>query len=191
MTIGEFLKEKRIENDLTQQNLADAIHVDRSLISRIENNEFKPRKEMLINICSLLNIEYNELVKYAAEEYRNKKKIESILLIIAISISILSVLSLTIPFLKYAGYKNPKNQTHHLVYASLTSISLGIHQPLPLLVVILSSIYSSVLLLFLIFRNRISSARTKLFLLSIGLALLLLYLLSLFFSIVWFYRYYL
>lgn len=73
MTLGLFLKDKRIAANLTQQNLADAIHVDRSLISRIESDDFVPQKEMLSNICFALNIDYDEANSYILLEYKQKQ----------------------------------------------------------------------------------------------------------------------
>lgn len=189
MTLGLFLKDKRIAANLTQQNLADAIHVDRSLISRIESDDFVPQKEMLSNICFALNIDYNEANSYILLEYKQKQKKVNILLILTIAICILCVLSLTIPFLRYAGYESPRNQTHHLVYASLVSISLSIHQPLPLISVILTSIYTAALVSYFFIKKK-TAKFNRAFVLA-GLILFVFYILSLLFSIHWFYRFFL
>lgn len=64
--MAEFLnnnvKHLRTEKKISQQTLADAIGVDRSTISRIENGEIETTIENAIKIANKLNVSLNDLV---------------------------------------------------------------------------------------------------------------------------------
>lgn len=53
--IGSNIRKKRIEQHLTQENLADAVDVNVSHISNIETNKVKISLSLLIKICKSLN----------------------------------------------------------------------------------------------------------------------------------------
>lgn len=55
------LKMARIENDMTQQDLADAIHVTRQTIGLIEAGDYNPSLKLCIMICQTLNKTLDEL----------------------------------------------------------------------------------------------------------------------------------
>ncbi len=58
---GKAIKEYRQVNNLTQQNLADILSVTPSAISKWENGKNLPDLELLLTICSTLDISTNEL----------------------------------------------------------------------------------------------------------------------------------
>lgn len=64
--MAEFLnnnvKYLRTEKKLSQQSLADAIGVDRSTVSRIENGEIETTVDNAIKIANKLNVSLNDLV---------------------------------------------------------------------------------------------------------------------------------
>lgn len=57
--ICDYLKKRRIEANLTQEQLAEKVNVDVRTIRRIENNEVK-HSPYLKNICEVLNISFKE-----------------------------------------------------------------------------------------------------------------------------------
>lgn len=64
--MAEFLnsnvKHLRVSKDISQQNLADKIGVDRSTISRIENGEIETTIDNAIKIANALEVSLNDLV---------------------------------------------------------------------------------------------------------------------------------
>lgn len=64
--MAEFLnnnvKHLRIEKNISQQNLADKIGVDRSTVSRIENGEIETTIDNAIKIANVLNVSLSDLV---------------------------------------------------------------------------------------------------------------------------------
>jgi repressor LexA len=66
MKLAEFLnnnvKYLRTEKKISQQCLADAIGVDRSTVSRIENGEIETTVDNAIKIANKLNVSLNDLV---------------------------------------------------------------------------------------------------------------------------------
>lgn len=55
------LKLARVEKDMTQKNLADAIGVSRQTIGLIESGKFNPSLALCISICKALNKTLDEL----------------------------------------------------------------------------------------------------------------------------------
>lgn len=63
MTFAEKFRKARIEANLTQQQIADAIGLDRSAIAHYEKGDSTPNFKNLYEICNLLNISAEELLK--------------------------------------------------------------------------------------------------------------------------------
>ena len=57
--ISDMLKQRRIEANLSQEQLAERANVDVRTVRRIENNEVK-HSPYLKNICKVLNISFKE-----------------------------------------------------------------------------------------------------------------------------------
>ena len=61
-TLGEKIKKLRIENKLTQQELASQLFVSDKTISSWEKNRTSPEINMLLSICSIFNINFYSLI---------------------------------------------------------------------------------------------------------------------------------
>ena len=64
MTTGEFIREKRKEKKMTQEELAHRIGVKHSVISKYENGLIEPSIEVLNKIADALIIPRNEFLLY-------------------------------------------------------------------------------------------------------------------------------
>jgi transcriptional regulator with XRE-family HTH domain len=62
MTIGNTIKEKRLQKGMTQEELALRSEITVRTVQRIESGEVDPRSFTLQAIASALEIDYNELV---------------------------------------------------------------------------------------------------------------------------------
>ncbi len=62
MTFGEKLKKKRIERCLTQNDLANKIHVSPSTISLYESDEREPTLSTLVAIANTLQVSSDYLL---------------------------------------------------------------------------------------------------------------------------------
>lgn len=58
MTIGEKIKQIRLQNGLTQEILAERTSISRRTIQRIENNEVDPRAYTLEKIAAALDVDF-------------------------------------------------------------------------------------------------------------------------------------
>lgn len=59
-----FIKEKRLERNLSQQELADLSGVSKSYIGDLERNEKEPTIEVLCKLAKALKVDIKELYKY-------------------------------------------------------------------------------------------------------------------------------
>lgn len=81
--IGKFIAECRKKNNLTQEQLAEAIGVSRKSVSRWENGSTMPDYALLDSLCKELGITINELLsgkKLKSDEYQKKLEENIILL---------------------------------------------------------------------------------------------------------------
>lgn len=62
MNIGENIRRIRKEKDKKQQEIYDAIGVNQSTYSKIENNKYKMDVETLKNIATALEVDLNKLI---------------------------------------------------------------------------------------------------------------------------------
>ena len=60
--IGERIRKSRIENNLTQENLAEKLNVSVAFISRIECGTAHLNLTRLSEICSIFNIDEGEII---------------------------------------------------------------------------------------------------------------------------------
>lgn len=70
--IGKFIKEKRLECEMTQEQLAEKLHVSNKSVSKWELGKCMPSIDLLIPLCKNLGIELNELLE--GREVENKKE---------------------------------------------------------------------------------------------------------------------
>lgn len=61
--VAERLCELRLENDLTQEQLAQASGIDRKTVNRIENGHFSPNLSTLIRVCKALKVKPSEVLE--------------------------------------------------------------------------------------------------------------------------------
>lgn len=61
MTLGEKLKQLRLENKMTLQDVAESSGYSKALISRIENDSVSPSISSLVEISRVLKIELHDL----------------------------------------------------------------------------------------------------------------------------------
>ena len=62
MSFAENFKKARTAAGLTQQQVADALGLDRSAIAHYETGDSMPNARNLQKICELMNITLNELL---------------------------------------------------------------------------------------------------------------------------------
>lgn len=60
--LNKNIKYLRNQKNISQQMLADKIGIDRSTISRIENNEIETTIDNAIKISDILNVSVNDLI---------------------------------------------------------------------------------------------------------------------------------
>lgn len=99
MELGNVIKNKRNELQLTQEQLAIKLHVSRQTISKWENNETYPNLDVLISISEILNLstdellkgENNNVVEKISLDVKGKKRYKRL----AIALSIIGVMTLS------------------------------------------------------------------------------------------------
>ena len=64
MTLGEKIKELRIKNNLSQEELANKLGVTRQAVSKREQNLALPDTNNLILISKIFNVKIDELINY-------------------------------------------------------------------------------------------------------------------------------
>lgn len=74
MTIAEKIKKLRKDNNLTQEDLAEKLHVSRQTISKWETNVVIPDADNIVSICKLFNITTDELLDYKVETVQKKRQ---------------------------------------------------------------------------------------------------------------------
>jgi len=78
MVIGKMLKEKRTENQLTQEQLSEKIFVSRKTISNWETGKTTPDIDSLIRLANLFDLSLNDLLLEGSEVVENIKKYSEI-----------------------------------------------------------------------------------------------------------------
>lgn len=62
MTIGDKIKQLRLERKMTQDDLAQKLYVSRNAISKWENNKGTPSIDNIQSIATMFNISIDELI---------------------------------------------------------------------------------------------------------------------------------
>ena len=74
-TFGSFIKEKRINKNYSQKDLADLLYVTESAVSKWERGVSYPDITLITDICRILEISEKELIQSSDDdEYRKIKK---------------------------------------------------------------------------------------------------------------------
>ncbi|MBO5348755.1 MAG: helix-turn-helix transcriptional regulator [Clostridia bacterium] len=71
LVIGERIRKSRIENKLTQENLAEKLNVSVAFISRIERGSAHVNLTRLSEICAILNIDEGTILNGTSTESTN------------------------------------------------------------------------------------------------------------------------
>jgi transcriptional regulator with XRE-family HTH domain len=70
---GTILKKIRINRGLTQEEVADAIHVQPPTLSAYENDKQKPSIMILVDLANVYNVDVNELIGYITKTSEKSK----------------------------------------------------------------------------------------------------------------------
>lgn len=61
-TTGEILRNKRQELGLLLRQVSAYVDIDQAILSKIERNEWKPKKEILERLAKVLKLDKEELM---------------------------------------------------------------------------------------------------------------------------------
>ncbi len=70
--IPKNLLRRRLEKGMTQQEVADRIHIDRSTYSKYESGKVDPSLDKCIFLCIVLDMDPNELMGWGDEPKEEK-----------------------------------------------------------------------------------------------------------------------
>ena len=122
MDFKDKLKKLRTENGLTQEALADAVHISRSAIAKYENGNGKPSEDTLKSLAFYFGVEIKELESDAATLSKKKKKILKWSLVgagsaVALAGVVVLILLLTIPYrsYNYSEINEPRGQVTGII----------------------------------------------------------------------------
>lgn len=76
--IGKKIRQRRIERNITIEELAKKVGVAKSTISRIESGEKNPSLVVFASICEALIINMNKLCSVEATDVNNEEKKDEI-----------------------------------------------------------------------------------------------------------------
>lgn len=69
MTLGEYIKSKRIEKGMTQKELAEKLNIKTyQNIQKYERNENEPNLKIMLNLIEILNLDLKELKKIILQD---------------------------------------------------------------------------------------------------------------------------
>lgn len=75
--LGEFIKEQRGKNNISQNKLAELLFVDRTLISKWENGKATPCMNELVKMAELFSISIEEFISTEIYNKNNKEEIKN------------------------------------------------------------------------------------------------------------------
>ena len=74
---GSFIKEKRINKNYSQKELADLLYVTESAVSKWERGVSYPDITLISDICKVLEISEKELIQSSDDNEYRKMKMDS------------------------------------------------------------------------------------------------------------------
>lgn len=77
ISFGEFLKQKRIEKNITQKDLAGLLYVSESAVSKWEKNVAHPDMTLLPKLCEVLGVTEHELITASIDKKSREEKIQA------------------------------------------------------------------------------------------------------------------
>ena len=76
LILGEILKEKRIKMKLSLKALSKLTNISISELSKLENGLIRePSSVFLYRLSNILNLDYNEMLKYRFASYYKKREL--------------------------------------------------------------------------------------------------------------------
>lgn len=63
--IGDYLRERRLQRELSQEALAVKAGLDRKTVNRIENGLFSPSIDTLVRLCHVLDEDAGDFITVA------------------------------------------------------------------------------------------------------------------------------
>lgn len=72
-TIGHNIKRLRTKKNITQDEMAEALHVSRQTISNWERGKNEPNLEMLSSICAFFQVELSELIEVQSSSQAKRR----------------------------------------------------------------------------------------------------------------------
>lgn len=112
MTIGERLKIARKNQGLTQQEVADVLHVSRTTISSWEVGRTYPSLELIVDLSNLYDLSLDillkedmEMVKQVSQEIRKKGLYKKIVIVIASCLGLFLILNSIWLIRSYSQYQ--------------------------------------------------------------------------------------
>lgn len=76
-SFGEFLAQKRKENNLTQKELAEKLYVTESAVSKWENDIARPDLSLIPKISEILGVTEHELITASVDEANRKMELQA------------------------------------------------------------------------------------------------------------------
>ncbi|WP_166669237.1 helix-turn-helix transcriptional regulator [Bacillus sp. BH2] len=104
MEIHEKLKKMRKQANLTQDNLAELIHVSRQTISNWENGKSYPDLQSLLLLCKVYDISLSQLIEEDVVEMKRTVFKGKLYLFSFLLVSLITLLLVCISLIKHAGY---------------------------------------------------------------------------------------
>lgn len=78
MTLGDKIKRLRRVNDMSQQELANYLEINRNHLSRIETNKSEPTSTIILKLTTLFEISANTLLGSNNNQSQREEKIKYI-----------------------------------------------------------------------------------------------------------------
>lgn len=106
MSVGKKIKDLRVQNNMTQEDLSEKLHVTRNAVSKWENDKGLPNMDSLVLLSKLFNVSLdylfgaNEIIKTTIEN-KNKNEINKNLLSSIILFFVFTFLGTLIPYYFY------------------------------------------------------------------------------------------
>lgn len=114
--IGNFIAKLRKEKKMTQEDLAELLHTDRSMVSKFERGIHIPKMDMLLELSKIFGVTINELYYGEKINKSNKNEINSIPIKImkkekkkykiVLTLIVIAMVLLIISFLTYYFFNN-------------------------------------------------------------------------------------
>ncbi len=177
MKFCDKLKQLRLNKSITQNDLADAIYISRSMIAKYESGAAYPTKDNIEKIALYFNVslsylvDEDETVQLSLESHKTINIVKRIILILGIIICLSFIIVAFIPILKGFKYVYPippgqiqpdkEYFTWSIVYATFIN-----NNPIAIITVITCIINIGLYLVWLFIKSIKNSVKNMLFIIS-------------------------